>query len=111
MNPARTNRSKTKLLTDLPNVGTSIAGDLQLIGIRQPDDLKGQDPLKLYELLSQKTGQRQDPCVLDVFMSIVEFMNGKKARPWWEYTATRKKLLTKLATTTDAPQKTRNAQG
>ncbi len=38
MNPAKTNRSKTKLLTDLPNLGTSIAGDLQLIGIRQPED-------------------------------------------------------------------------
>lgn len=95
MNPLKTNRSKTLVLTDLPNVGPSIAGDLLLIGIREPSELQGQDPIELYQRLNRKTGIRHDLCILDVFLSVVDFMNGNKAKPWWEYTTHRKKLLSK----------------
>jgi len=95
MNPAKTNRAKTVVLTDLPNIGPAIANDLRHIGIEQPTDLKGKDPIALYDLLNEKTGERHDPCVLDVFMSAIDFMNGKKAKPWWNYTAQRKAILAK----------------
>ncbi|MBU1659139.1 helix-hairpin-helix domain-containing protein [bacterium] len=42
---------------------------------------------------TRKSGKRQDPCVLDVFMSIIDFMNGNEARVWWDYTKERKKIL------------------
>jgi hypothetical protein len=93
MNPSKTNRKTTTALTDLPNVGPSIANDLRMIGLHCPTDLKGKDPLLLYNQLNLATGQRHDLCVLDVFMSVVDFMNGNKAKPWWEYTAKRKKIL------------------
>jgi len=93
MNPAKVKRSQTIELTDLPNVGPSIAGDLRLIGVRKPSDLAGRDPVVLYQRLNQQTGVRHDPCVLDVFISAVDFMNGKPPRVWWKYTAARKKLL------------------
>lgn len=84
---------KRDLYTDLeqlPNVGPSTAEDLRLIGIARPCDLIRQDPFALYEKLCRETGVRHDPCVIDVFISVVRFMNGEPARPWWAYTAERK---------------------
>ena len=80
-------------LEDIPNVGPSIAGDLRGIGIATPQALVRQDPYALYERVNAATGQRHDPCVIDVFISITRFMNGDDARPWWHYTAERKIML------------------
>ncbi len=78
-------------LEQLPNVGPSIAADLRLIGIAEPAQLAGRDPLALYQALAQATGKRQDPCVLDTFMAAVDFMQGGAAQPWWAFTAERKR--------------------
>ena len=79
------------VLEAIPNVGASIACDLRSIGIKHPQDLVGRDPLSLYQALCDRTRTRQDPCVLDTFISAVRFMEGAPARPWWFYTAERKK--------------------
>ena len=84
-------RTKIKELEDLPNVGKAIAADLRAIGIRLPDQLRGQDPVVLYKKLNLEKGRRQDPCVLDVFMSVVSFIEGGPALPWWAFTEERKK--------------------
>jgi hypothetical protein len=81
------------MLTDLPNVGLSVAGDLRLIDIHEPAQLVGRSPAELYRQLCEVTGARHDPCVLDVFMSITRFMDGEPPRPWWDYTAERKAML------------------
>lgn len=91
MNPSKVVREKTKKLTDLPNIGKSLAEDLELIGIDVPEKLKGKDPYELYQKLCEVTNARQDPCVLDTFISITDFMNGNKAQVWWAYTDARKK--------------------
>jgi hypothetical protein len=62
-----------------------------LLGIRKPEQLKGRDPLRLYNELCKKTNSRQDPCVLDTFISVVRFMDGDTPKPWWSYTTERKK--------------------
>ena len=49
----------------------------------------------LYDELCRVTGTRHDPCVLDVFLAAVRFMEGKPAKPWWAYTAERKRELAK----------------
>ena len=77
-------------LEQLPNIGPSLAADLRRIGIERPAELRGQDPLTLYRRLCEATGQRQDPCVLDTFMAVTDFMRGAAAAPWWSYTAERK---------------------
>jgi hypothetical protein len=82
-----------KELEDLPNIGKSIAGDLKRLGINKPDDLRGRDAFTLYDKLCSITGKRQDPCVLDVFMSAISFVNGGRARSWWYFTEERKKRL------------------
>jgi hypothetical protein len=49
------------------------------------------------------TGKRQDPCVLDVFIATVRFIEGAPARPWWHYTAERKATLLQKKST-DRPR-------
>lgn len=90
MNPKKVIRAQVVKLTDLPNIGSSLAKDLKLIGIASPMDLKGKEPYDLYVKLSDVMGKRNDPCVLDVMMSITDFMDGNEPRVWWEYTAKRK---------------------
>ena len=86
-------RSDLTELEQLLNVGPSIANSLRRVGVNSPQDLLGRDPIALYEDLCRVTGCRQDPCVLDVFISIVRFMEGEPAKPWWKYTAERKRTL------------------
>ena len=95
MNPKKVVRQKVKKLTDLPNIGPSLADDLRLIDIDTPEQLKGKEALELYEMLCEKTGAKHDPCVLDVFMSITDFMNGGEAKVWWDYTQQRKAVYKK----------------
>lgn len=93
MNPIKVIRENTHKLTDLPNIGKASALDLELLGIKIPKDLIGQDPFEMYERLCTITNTRHDPCVIDVFMSITDFMNGAEAKPWWDYTPQRKRIL------------------
>ncbi len=93
MNPAKVERARVKLLTDLPNIGPASAKDLQLLGIAQPAQLVGLCPYQMYEQLCQITQVRHDPCVIDVFISITRFINGEAAQPWWAYTAERKRTV------------------
>jgi hypothetical protein len=68
-----------------------MADDLQMIGIDHPKKLIGKDPFRLYEKLCAISGQRHDPCVIDVFISAVRFMEGGDPLPWWAFTYERKK--------------------
>lgn len=87
-----------RTLEDIPNIGPSIAANLRHIGISHPGDLVGQQPDVLYEAVCDATGRRHDPCLLDVFISAVRFMEGERPRPWWEYTAERKRRYAATAT-------------
>jgi hypothetical protein len=86
-------RNDVFTLEDLPNVGPATAGDLRAIGVKGPGQLCGKNPVAMYDKLCQIKGRRYDPCVLDVFISVVRFMDGEPARPWWKFTAERKRLL------------------
>lgn len=92
MHPEKVDRKSTLRLTDLPNIGPALAKELKRIGIETPGQLAGRDPVELYGQLCEVSGRRQDPCVLDVFMSITDFMNGGEPRVWWAYTAERKRM-------------------
>jgi hypothetical protein len=87
----KTDRASIRRLTQLVNVGESIAGDLARIGVATPQQLIGRDPWKLYCLICAKDGQLHDPCLLDVLISAVDYMNGRRPQKWWEYTGRRKR--------------------
>ena len=80
-------------LEDIPNVGPSIAADLRQLRIKSPADLPGRDPYAMYPDLCRITSQRHDPCLLDTFIAAVRFMEGGPKKPWWAYTAERKREM------------------
>jgi len=92
MNPAKVSRDRLQGLTDLPNVGPRIAGLLVASGVEHPDDLRAWDPHELYQAMSASENARLDPCVLDVCLSIVRFVQGGPPQTWWAFTAERKRL-------------------
>jgi len=71
-------------------VGKAIENDLFLIGLKEPIDLIDKDPYLMYEQLCSVTDKRHDPCVIDVFISAVNYMEGGPAKKWWEFTKERK---------------------
>ena len=80
-------------MTDLPNVGKAIARDLCLIGITEPEQLMHRCPLEMYRDLCLVTDTLQDPCVIDVFMSVTSFMSGGEPLFWWHFSEERRRLL------------------
>ncbi|WP_310741075.1 helix-hairpin-helix domain-containing protein [Ideonella aquatica] len=89
--PKAASAAECDTLERLPNVGPAMAADLRALGIQHPSQLAGRDAYALYRALERHSGKRQDPCVLDTFLAIVDFMNGAAPRPWWDYTAERKR--------------------
>ena len=77
-------------MTDLPNIGKAISADLERIGLTDPKQLIGKDAYELHKQLCEKLKWRQDYCVIDVFLSVISFMEGGEALPWWHFTKERK---------------------
>jgi len=79
--------ARLKELQQIPGVGPSIARDLVDIGITSVEDLKGQDPEKLYDISNRAAGVVQDRCLLYVFRCAVYFASTRKPSPeklqWW----------------------------
>jgi DNA transformation protein len=94
--PKAVHASEARVLTDIPNIGKSIAQDLVGLGIVTPAQVATMDPMAMYDGLRTPMGQRHDPCVLDTFRAAKDFMNGGPAQPWWHFTPLRKadKLIT-----------------
>lgn len=91
--PKAQHASEVRRFADIPNVGPATIGDFELLGIRTPADLAGQDPYALYKQLQRLQGEHLDPCVCDVLIASVRFMEGAAPAPWWHYTAERKQTL------------------
>jgi len=83
-------RNTVSKLDALPNIGKAIMADLQLLGVNHPKELIGQDAFVLYDKLNTLTGKKHDPCVIDVFLSVIDFMEGGESKPWWTFTEQRK---------------------
>lgn len=88
-------RKSVSRLEDLPNIGKAIARDLRIIRVSHPRDLIGQDAFDLHEKLCTLTGKHHDPCVIDVFMSAIDFMEGGEPAPWYFFTPKRKEILSR----------------
>ncbi len=93
MSSGTTTTTRSDLL-DLVNVGPAIARHLGHAGVTMTSQLVGRDPVEIYEEMCQADGRRHDPCLLDTVMSAVDQANGGAAKPWWHYTAERKRMFT-----------------
>lgn len=96
MNPKRVDRNNVVKLTDLPNIGKAAEADLICLGIRTPSELVGRNAYEMYDELCRITGKKHDPCVIDVFLSIVDFIHGGEPGEWWTFTAQRKAYLEQI---------------
>ena len=94
-------RKTVQRLEELPNIGKSAAVDLRLIGIQRPQDLIGRNPYDLFDELRRVTGEEHDPCVLDVFLSVVDFMEGGDPAPWWKFSTERKRYFAESKSMSD----------
>lgn len=85
---ARKTARKSGLLV-IPGVGPRIAADLEGLGIRKVSDLKSADPQRLYERLCERTGLKQDRCVLYTFRCAVYYASRPVHEPeklkWWNW--------------------------
>lgn len=81
---------EVKHFQDIPNVGPAMARDFALLGLHNPTDLIHKNPLTLYKKMCKISGVRQDPCVLDTYIAVIDFMKGAPAKPWYFYTKSRK---------------------
>ena len=76
-------------LSRAPGVGPSIAGDLYDLGFRRVQDLKGQDPERMYSKLCKLRRSEMDRCVLYVVRCAVYYASNQRHDPallkWWNW--------------------------
>jgi hypothetical protein len=86
--------STARQLGDLISIGPAMLRDFEILGIRSVAQLAKQEPRNMYDRLNRKTGQRQDPCVLDAFCAAVAQARNPRLPPeqcqWWYWSRKRK---------------------
>ena len=92
----RTNRQSIRRFEEIINVGPAFVEAFGLLGLKNPQDLIGKEPEVLYRRLVEKTNKFYDPCVLDVFIATIAYMDGNPPKVWWEFTSQRKRQFTYL---------------
>ncbi|WP_374403871.1 helix-hairpin-helix domain-containing protein [Niveibacterium sp.] len=87
--PAALPKDVAAELQRIPGIGRAMAGDLYALGVRRVSDLAAADPQALYDRLCQRSGVRQDPCVLYTFRCAVYFARHTDHDPellkWWNW--------------------------
>jgi hypothetical protein len=82
-------KQRERPLEVIPGVGPRIAAELEELGVREVDGLRGRDPEELYERLCAARGQRIDRCVLYVFRCAVYYAGRSVHDPellkWWNW--------------------------
>src|SRR5437899_10855628 len=74
--------------------GPAMLQDFEVLGIRSVAQLARQNPQRMYAGLNRLSGQRQDPCVLDVFCAAVAQARNPRLPAeqcqWWYWSKRRK---------------------
>jgi hypothetical protein len=75
-------------------VGPATVCDLKTLGITRVEQLVGQDARKLYDRLGRLSGQRCDPCMMDVLSAAIAQAQDpglpQEKRKWWYWSRIRK---------------------
>jgi hypothetical protein len=86
--------TQPRRLEDLISVGPAMLRDFEMLGIRGVAQLARQNPQRMYARLNSLSGQRQDPCVLDVFCAAVAQARNPRLPAeqcqWWYWSGKRK---------------------
>jgi Pathogenicity locus len=85
---------KPRRLNDLVSIGPAMLRDFELLGVHSVAELARQSPQRMYARLNRVSGQRQDPCVLDVFRAAVAQARNPRLPAeqcqWWYWSRRRK---------------------
>jgi pathogenicity locus Cdd1 protein len=91
---ATTASVRGRQLGDLISIGPAMLRDFAQLRIRSVGQLARQNPKKMYERLNRLSGQRQNPCVLDVFCAAVAQAKNPRLPAekcqWWYWSRKRK---------------------
>jgi len=86
--------AQRRRLEDLISIGPAMLRDFETLGIRSVAQLARQSPQRMYTRLNRVSGQRQDPCVLDVFRAAVAQARNPRLPAeqcqWWYWSRKRK---------------------
>ena len=78
-----------KELLTIPGIGKKIAQNLIDLGYRKPADLKGENPVIMYQKLISLRGHHIDRCILYVFRCAVYYSSHDVHDPeklkWWKW--------------------------
>ena len=81
-------------LEDLISIEPAMLRDFEMLGIRSVAQLARQSPQRMYARLNRASGQRQDPCVMDVFCAAVAQARNPRLPAeqcqWWFWSRKRK---------------------
>jgi Pathogenicity locus len=85
---------KPRRLKDLVSIGPAMLRDFELLGVHSVAELARQRPQQMYARLNRVSGQRQDPCILDVFRAAVAQARNPRLPAeqcqWWYWSRRRK---------------------
>jgi hypothetical protein len=85
---------KPRRLKDLVSIGPAMLRDFELLGVHSVAELARQSPRRMYARLNRVSGQRQDPCILDVFRAAVAQARNPRLPAeqcqWWYWSRRRK---------------------
>jgi Pathogenicity locus len=91
---ATTASVRGRQLGDLISIGPAMLRDFGELKIRSVAQLARQNPKRMYERLNRLRGQRQDPCVFDVFCAAVAQAKNPRLPAekcqWWYWSKKRK---------------------
>jgi hypothetical protein len=91
---ATTSIPRGRQLGDLISIGPAMLRDFVELRIHSVAQLARQNPRRMYERLNRIRGQRQDPCVLDVFCAAVAQAKNPRLPAekceWWYWSRKRK---------------------
>jgi hypothetical protein len=87
-------QKETRQLRDLFSVGPATIRDLKTLGITRVEQLVGKDARELYDRLGRLSGQRCDPCVMDVLSAAIAQAQDpglpQEKCKWWHWSQIRK---------------------
>lgn len=90
----------------VPSLGFNFASELIDQGYTSLAQLKGKDPVELFNAYERHCGAWADPCVEDSYRLLAHYIaHNDKSKNWWDFTAERKAYRAKFGFPADRPKK------
>jgi hypothetical protein len=90
----------------IPSLGINFATELIQQGYYSLEQLKGRDPVELFNAFERHVGAWADPCVEDSYRLLAHYIkHGDTGKSWWNFTAERKAYRAQCGFPVDRPAK------